>query len=45
MFKYPRDKEDKLVFILLYNPWTKDIINIKTNIEIIKAREAYLYKA
>jgi hypothetical protein len=37
MFRYPRDKENKPVFILLYNPWTRDIISIKTNIEIAKA--------
>jgi hypothetical protein len=45
MFRYPRNKEDGLVFILLYNPRTREIISIKTNIEIVKARETYLYKA
>jgi hypothetical protein len=45
MFRYPRNKENGLVFTLLYNPWTRDIISIKTNIETVKAQETYLYKA
>ena len=45
MFKYPKNKKDGLVFILLYNSQTKEIISIKTNIEIAKAQETYLYKA
>jgi hypothetical protein len=36
-FKYLKDEEDKLVFALLYNPRTKVIISIKTNIKIEKA--------
>jgi hypothetical protein len=45
IFRYPRDKEDGLVFVLLCDPRTRDITSIKTNIEIVKARETYLYKA
>jgi hypothetical protein len=45
MFKYPKNKENRPVFILLYNPQTRDIISIKTNIKTIKAQETYLYKA
>jgi hypothetical protein len=45
IFKYPRDKEDGLVFILLCDPRTRDIISIKTNIETEKVRESYLYKS
>jgi hypothetical protein len=37
MFKYPKNKKDGLVFILLYNPWTREIISVKTNIETVKA--------
>ena len=36
IFRYPRNKEDRLVFALLYDPRTGDIISIKTNIEIEK---------
>jgi hypothetical protein len=45
IFKYPRDKEDKLVFVLLCDPRTRDITSVKTNIETEKARESYLYKS
>jgi hypothetical protein len=45
IFRYPRDKEDRPVFTLLYNPRTRDIISIKTNTETEKARESYLYKS
>jgi hypothetical protein len=45
MFRYSRDEEDGPVFVLLCDPWTGDIMSVKTNIEIAKARETYLYKA
>jgi pyruvate formate-lyase activating enzyme-like uncharacterized protein len=45
IFKYFKDKEDKLVFILLCNSRTKDIISIKTNIKPKKVRKSYLYKS
>ena len=45
IFRYLKDEEDGLVFILLYDPRTKVIISIKTNTETEKARENYLYKA
>jgi hypothetical protein len=44
IFKYLRDKEDKLVFILLYDFKTNKIISIKINIKTDKAKESYLYK-
>ena len=37
IFRYPKDKEDKPVFILLYNPRTRVITSIKTNTKIEKA--------
>ena len=37
IFRYPINKEDRLVFTLLYDPKTKDIISVKTNIKIKKA--------
>jgi hypothetical protein len=45
IFRYPRDKEDKPVFVLLCDPRTRDITSVKTNIETEKARESYLYKS
>jgi hypothetical protein len=45
IFKYPRDKEDRPVFVLLCDPRTRDITSVKTNIETEKARESYLYKS
>jgi hypothetical protein len=36
IFRYPRDKEDRPVFILLCDPRSRDIISIKTNIETKK---------
>jgi hypothetical protein len=45
IFRYPRDKEDRLVFALLCDPRTRDTTSVKTNIEIEKARESYLYKS
>jgi hypothetical protein len=45
MFRYPRDEEDGLVFTLLCDPRTGEITSVKTNIETVKARETYLYKA
>jgi hypothetical protein len=44
-FRYLKDEEDGLVFILLYDPRTGVIISVKTNTETEKARESYLYKA
>ena len=43
IFRYFKDEEDGLVFALLYDLKTKVIISIKTNTEIEKARESYLY--
>jgi hypothetical protein len=37
IFRYLKDKEDGLVFALLCNLRTRDIISIKTNIKIEKA--------
>jgi hypothetical protein len=45
IFRYLKDEEDGLVFILLCDPRTRVIISIKTNTKIEKARESYLYKA
>jgi hypothetical protein len=45
IFKYPRDKEDRPVFVLLCDPRTRDIISVKTNTETEKVRESYLYKS
>jgi len=45
IFRYPKDEEDGLVFVLLYDPRTGVIISVKTNTKIEKARESYLYKA
>ena len=45
IFRYFKNEEDGLVFILLYDFKIKVIISIKTNIEIKKTRESYLYKA
>jgi hypothetical protein len=45
IFRYPRDKEDRPVFALLYNPRTRDITSVKTNIKIEKTRKSYLYKS
>ena len=39
-----RDKEDRLVFILLCDPKTRVITSVKTNTKIEKTRESYLYK-
>jgi hypothetical protein len=36
-FKYPKDEEDGLVFILLCDPRTRVIISVKTNTKIKKA--------
>jgi len=44
-FRYLKDKEDRPVFTLLYNPRTKVITSIKTNTKTEKAQESYLYKA
>jgi len=45
IFRYLKDEEDGLVFILLYDLKIKVIISIKTNTETEKTRESYLYKA
>jgi len=45
IFRYLKDEEDGLVFILLCDLRTGVIISIKTNTETEKARESYLYKA
>ena len=45
MFRYPRDKEDRLVFILLYDLSTRDITSVKTNIETERVRDSILYKS
>jgi hypothetical protein len=45
MFRYPRDKEDRLVFTLLCDLRTRDITSIKTNIETERARDLFLYKS
>ena len=45
IFRYLKDEEDGLVFILLYDLRTGVITSIKTNTETEKARESYLYKA
>jgi hypothetical protein len=45
MFRYFRDEEDGLVFVLLCDLRTGEIISVKTNIETVKAQETYLYKA
>ena len=45
IFRYLKDEEDGLVFILLCDSRTGVIISIKTNTETEKARESYLYKA
>jgi hypothetical protein len=37
IFRYLRDEEDRLVFALLCNLRIRDIISVKTNIEIEKA--------
>ena len=44
IFRYPRDKEDRLVFILLCDLQTREITSIKTNIETEKVRESFLNK-
>jgi len=44
-FRYPRDKEDRLVFILLYDLSTRDITSVKTNIETERVRDSLLYKS
>ncbi len=41
MFRYLKDKEDRLVFILLYNLRTRDITSIKTNIKIKRVRDLF----
>jgi hypothetical protein len=45
IFRYLKDEEDGLVFILLCDLKTEVIISIKTNTETEKVRESYLYKA
>jgi hypothetical protein len=45
IFRYPKDEEDGLVFVLLCDPRTRVITSIKTNTKTEKARESYLYKA
>jgi hypothetical protein len=45
IFRYLKNEEDGLVFILLCDLKTRVITSIKTNTEIKKARENYLYKA
>jgi hypothetical protein len=45
IFRYLKDEEDGLVFILLYDLRTRVITSVKTNTETEKARESYLYKA
>ena len=42
IFRYPRDK-DRLVFTLLYDPRTRQITSVKTNIEIERVRDSFLY--
>jgi len=37
--RYPRNKEDRPVYILFYNPRTREIISVKTNTKIEKVRE------
>src|SRR5579859_2712068 len=43
-FRYPRDKEDRLVFVLLYNLQTREITSIKTNIKTKRVRDSFLNK-
>ena len=45
IFRYFKNEEDGLVFILLCDLKTRVITSVKTNTEIKKARENYLYKA
>ncbi len=45
MFRYPKDKEDRLVFILLYNLKTRDITSVKTNTKTERVRDSFLYKS
>ncbi len=45
IFRYLRDKEDRPVFVLLCNSRTRDITSIKTNIEIERVRDTFLYKS
>jgi hypothetical protein len=45
IFRYPKDEKDRLVFTLLCDPRTRVITSVKTNTEIEKAQESYLYKA
>jgi hypothetical protein len=45
IFRYPKDEEDGLVFVLLCDPRTRVITSIKTNTKTKKAQESYLYKA
>jgi hypothetical protein len=45
MFRYPKDEEDRPVFVLLCDPRTRVITSVKTNTKTEKARESYLYKA
>ena len=45
IFRYLKDEEDGLVFILLYDLRTGVITSVKTNTETKKTRESYLYKA
>jgi len=42
IFRYPRDKEDRLVFALLCDPQTREITSVKTNIETERARDSFL---
>ncbi len=44
-FRYPRDKEDRLVFTLLCDLQTREITSIKTNLETEKARDSILNRS
>src|SRR6266536_3544595 len=45
IFRYLRDEEDGLVFVLLCDPRTRDITSVKTNTETERARDTFLYKS
>jgi hypothetical protein len=38
MLRYPSDHEDRPIYVLFYNLTTREIISVKTNIEIEKVK-------